>query len=151
VARVLFDAGSGVDLAYMDNREFEFDADARSANRIATAASRLKIVTQALATPNYNEDVHFVCTAEQAEQLLPEWHKWAKHPESSIEPTGYIRDNTVDSLGNGGDNVVGWWALNEDLIWTRDAVVAENIMEAFVNLTQPANLEKPDPPLSLVA
>ncbi len=134
----------------MANHEFGVDADARSANRIANAASRLKIVTQTLARPTYIEDVHFVCTDEQEEQTLPEWHKWAKHPESSIEPTGYIRDAAIDSLGRDGDNVVGWWALNEDLIWTREEVVAENIIEAFVNLTRPTNLEEPDSPLTLV-
>jgi hypothetical protein len=118
----------------MFNPEFGVGADARSGNRILRAANRLKIVTQTLARPTYIEDVHFVCTDQQEEETLPEWHKWAKHPDSSIEPTGYIRDDRIDSLGSYGDNPVGWWALNEDLIWSREQEVAENILQAFVTL-----------------
>ncbi|HVA10828.1 MAG TPA: hypothetical protein VNG32_01520 [Candidatus Dormibacteraeota bacterium] len=138
-------------MSEMIDDEFGVGADARSGNRILRAANRLKIVTQTLARPTYIEDVHFVCTDEQEEDILPEWHKWAKyHPESSVEPTGYLRDDRIDSLGSYADNPVGWWALNEDIIWTRKEEVAENIMSAFVNLSHQTHLDEPEPPLTLV-
>lgn len=149
MAGLLIGAGAKIDLAYMNNREFRFDADVRSAKRIVLAANRLKVVTQTLARPTYIEDVSFVCTDEQAEGTLPQWHKWTKAPSSSIEPTGYIRDDTVDSMGRDAGNVVAWWALNEDLIWTREEAVAENIRQAFVVLGRPVNLGESDPPAAL--
>lgn len=131
VAKVLLDAGAKVDLDYMGSSEFESGIAIESGNRIATAAKKLKIVTQTLVRPSYSENVHFVCTDEQVEDVLPEWHEWSKAPQS-MEPTGYFRDDSSDSMG--GDDIVGWWAMDEDLIWTRQIDVAENILGAFVTL-----------------
>lgn len=131
VAKVLLDAGAKVDLDYMGSSEFESGIAIKSGNRLATVAKDLKIVTQTLVRPTYSEDVHFVCTDEQVEGTLPEWHEWSKAPRS-IEPTGYFKDDSRDSMG--GDNIVGWWAMDEDLIWTRQTDVAENILGAFVTL-----------------
>lgn len=133
VAKVLLDAGAKVDLDYMGSSEFENGIAIKSGNRIATAAKGLKIVTQKLVRPTYSEDVHFVCTDEQVEGVLPEWHEWAKSPRS-IEPTAYFKDDSRDSMGTADDSVVGWWAMDEDLIWTRQTEVAENILGAFVTL-----------------
>lgn len=138
VSKVLLDAGAMFDLADMGSSEFEYGAAAKSGNKIAAVASKLKIVSQQLIRPTYTEEVHFVCTPEQEEDLLPEWHEWTKNP-SAIEPMAYFKDSDRDNIVIDPGRVVGWWALNEDLIWTREAEVAENIKSAFVSLTSQAS------------
>ena len=125
VSKLLLDAGAKVDLDYMGSSEY---ADPPiligSANRIANAAQRLKVVTKQVVLPAHAENVSFVCTDEQ-EELIPEWDRWAKNPVSK-EPSGYV------TFGDDYKDIVGWWALSEDLIWTRQEEVAENIRNAFV-------------------
>lgn len=130
VSKFLLDAGAKVDLAYMGRIEFEERPTLiGSANRIAVASKKLNVIKREIEVPRYTGDVHFVCTDEQAEDLLPEWETWAQAPES-IEPTGFFDDEDSHHF----EDVVGWWALNEDLIWTQDAGVAENIRGAFVTI-----------------
>jgi hypothetical protein len=123
-------------LDYMGSAEFEFGAVPQSANRIHQVANRLKVVTQNVVTPVFEEPVHFICTSEQEEETLPAWQEWVKAPHS-LEDTYYFRSRDKwpytdqDKL-----NYVGWWALEEDIIWTRDAGRAEGIRQAFVNLAQ---------------
>jgi hypothetical protein len=133
VSDVLLGADAQVELAKMGRIEFGFSIPADSGNRIVRAASDLKIVTQTLVRPTYQEDVHFVCTDEQAEETVPEWHAWTEEP-IALEPTFYFRDNRDESPAKYGKKVVGWWALKEDLIWTREESVASNILKAFQKL-----------------
>lgn len=137
VSKILLDAGAKVDLDYMGSYEY---ADPRtligSANRIANAANDLKIVTRQLVIPGHAEDVRFVCTDEQEESLLPEWDEWTKHPHT-MEPSGFLGDE--DGLYS---ETVGWWALGEDLIWTRQEETAENIRNAFVAVATQAGAKE---------
>jgi len=133
VSKVLLDAGAGVDLACMGSSEFEMGAVAESGNRIASVANRLKIVTQQLVRPSYTEDVHFVVTDEQVEDTLPEWHTWAEGNPRSLDPTGYFREFADFDVYS--EDTIAWWALRENLIWSREEKTAENIRVAFVNLT----------------
>jgi hypothetical protein len=132
VSKVLLNAGAQVSLDYMGSSEFEFDTAVKSGNNIVSVAKELKIVTQTLVRPTYSEYVHFVCTDEQATGLLPEWHEWTKDPRN-IEPMGYFNDDSMDRIV--GLDVVGWWAMDENLIWTRQIEVAEKILGAFVTLS----------------
>jgi hypothetical protein len=135
VSKFLLDAGAAVDLEYMGHSEFEDRPTlVGSANRIAVAAKDLIIVTRRLVRPTYSEDVHFVCTDEQAETLLPEWDAWAVRPEP-LDPTGYFRDDERDARGGSGDTIA-WWALGEDLIWSREEAVADGIRGAFVEILE---------------
>lgn len=121
-------------LDYMGAAEFEYGAVPKSGNRIAKTARHLRIVTHQIVTPNFEESVHFICTSEQEEGLLPEWHEWAKNPQTK-ENTFYF--NSRDGWPYTGEyarNYVGWWALNEDIIWTREESRAESIRQAFVDL-----------------
>lgn len=132
VSKFLLEAGAGVDLEYMGRSEFEDRPTlVGSANRIAVASRDLSVVTRTLVRPTYTEAVHFVCTNEQAEGLLRAWDGWSVRPEP-LEPTGYFRDDDSDTRA--GDETVGWWALKEDLIWSRDQVIAEGIRDAFVTI-----------------
>jgi hypothetical protein len=128
VSKLLLDAGAGVDLGYMGSHEYAMPQILiGSANRIANASSKLKVVTRQLVLPGHEEPVSFVCTDEQ-EALFPEWDQWAKDPHTK-EPSGY----PVDDKGLYGE-IVGWWALGEDLIWARQEETAENIRNAFVQV-----------------
>jgi hypothetical protein len=114
---------------YMGSSEFEFGAIPQSARRIVANISRLAVVTNTLVRPTYEEPVHFVCTDEQAETILPVWHEWSQNPRS-LERPHYFRDADRDSIWE-GDRTVAWWALNEDLLWTRDEGLAEKLKEGF--------------------
>jgi len=130
VSRHLLSAGAQVDLEYMARDEFnDPELLVGGANRIAAAAHRLQIVTRTLTRPGYTEPVHFICTEEQR-VLFPKWDSWSQDP-STVEPTGYFRD-----LGPAYDETVGWWGLEEDLIWTREEEVAETIRAAFVTILE---------------
>lgn len=129
VSRLLLDAGAGVDLDYMGSYEYAMPKILiGSANRIANVAPKLKVVTRQLVIPGHEESVSFVCTDEQ-ETLFPEWEQWAEAPNTK-EPSGY----PVDDNGLYGE-IVGWWALDEDLIWARREETAENIRNAFVTVS----------------
>lgn len=128
ISKLLLDAGAKVDLDYMGSYDYgNPEVLIPSANRIANAAPRLKVVTRELVLPGHEEPVSFVCTDDQ-EGLFEEWDEWAKTPVTR-EPSGY----PVDESGFHGD-IVGWWALEEDLIWAREAEIAENIRSAFVEI-----------------
>lgn len=133
VSKLLLEAGAKVDLDYMGSYEY---ADPRtligSANRIANAATNLKVVTRQLVVPGHTEDVSFVCTDEQEDALLPEWQEWTKNPRTK-EPSYYLEDEHSRYT-----DTVGWWALGEDLIWTRQEETAENIRNAFVSVATKA-------------
>jgi hypothetical protein len=120
-------AGLGFD--YMGASEFEWGAIPDSAKRIISNVSRLAVVTNTLVRPTYEEPVHFVCTDEQAETVLPIWHEWSKNPRS-LERPNYFKDADYDHISKYND-VVAWWALNEDIIWTREQGLAEKIKEGF--------------------
>jgi hypothetical protein len=131
VSRILLNLGARIDLAYMGSYEY---ADPKillaSANRIAKAAPKLKIITQQLVIPGVpDESVNFVCTEAQQESLLSEWETWVENPRT-LEPSGYPTDH--DGVFK---DTVGWWALGEDLIWTRQEEIAENIRGAFVKVS----------------
>jgi hypothetical protein len=128
VSKLLLDAGAGIDLDYMGSYEYATPQILiGSANRIANAAPKLKVVTRQLVIPGHEEPVNFVCTDEQ-QALFTEWDQWVKAP-STKEPSGYpVDENSLYS------ETVGWWALEEDLIWTRREDVAENIRQAFVEV-----------------
>lgn len=132
VSQILRDAGAIVDLDYMGSYEYEDPRTLiQSANSIANAGSKLKVVTDQRRTGKLPNLVHFVCTSEQAADLIPSWHSWTLQPRTK-EPTGYFEEE-------GYENVIGWWALNEDLIWTRESQDAIAIRDAFVALSVGAN------------
>ncbi|PIZ62972.1 hypothetical protein COY17_01500 [Candidatus Saccharibacteria bacterium CG_4_10_14_0_2_um_filter_52_9] len=84
VSGMLLQAGAGVQLEYMGSSNFEFDEPLKAANRVARVAHDLKVVTQTLVRPGYSEDVHFVCTEEQAETTVSGWHDWWAFGEDLI-------------------------------------------------------------------
>jgi hypothetical protein len=134
VSKLLLDAGGGVDLDYMGSYDYSDPPTLiGSANRIANAAPRLKVVTRELVLPGHEEEaISFVCTDEQ-EGLFAAWDEWVKAPHTK-EPSGFPADE------NGFyESVVGWWALGEDLIWSRREEVAENIRTAFVEIERAAS------------
>lgn len=138
VSSFLLKAGATVDLAYMGSSEFEDPQIlVGAANRIASAAHELQIVTRVLTRPTYSEDVHFLATGEILESEIADWESWTASP-SSLEDTGYFKDKP-SRVGYAG--TVGWWALNEDLIWTRERSVAENMQAAFVTILDAAASE----------
>lgn len=132
VSAMLLEAGAKIDLDYMGSSEFEHGMARVSGNRIANSANDLKIVTQTLVRPEYQEDVHFLCTDDQVDAILPIWHDWTQHPQSK-EALAYFKDDKMDmNMVANSETVVGWWAMDEDLIWSREAEVAESIRSAFV-------------------
>ena len=142
VSGFILNAGAKFDLAYMGGSEFEEPRTLiGAANRIASAAHRLKIVTRKITRPSYSEDVHFIATEETLADALPVWGTWAgaENPRTR-EPIGYFRD-----LGDADayESTVGWWALDEDVIWSREREIAGNIKDTFVNILNavPANKE----------
>ncbi|MEO6761790.1 MAG: hypothetical protein ABI220_05505 [Candidatus Saccharimonadales bacterium] len=130
VARVLLDAGAGVDLDYMGSSEFEGRVVEWSAARIASVAKKLRVVTRAFVQPDQTENIYFVCTDRQATVTLPEWSEWANN-HYSLEPTGFFRGDATDRVLDSSAEPVAWWALTEDLIWSRKPEVADNIKSAF--------------------
>jgi hypothetical protein len=120
-------AGLGFD--YMGSSEFEWGAIPESARRIVANIRRLEVVSATLVRQSYEEPVHFVCTKAQAETILPVWHEWSQNPRS-LERPHYFRDADSDGVYE-SDRTVAWWALNEDLLWTRDLVLAEKLKEGF--------------------
>lgn len=120
---------TGLEFDYMGSAEFEYGTISDAAQRIVSNAGRLKIVTDTLVRPTYEEPVHFVCTDEQAETVLPVWHEWSKNPRS-LERPQYFKDSDIDNVYE-WSRTVGWWALNEGLLWTRDIALAEKLKEGF--------------------
>ncbi len=121
--------GAGLGFDYMGSSEFEMGAIPQSARRIIASAAELTVVTSTLVRPTYEEPVHFVCTYDPVETVLPNWHEWSKDPRSRERPH-YFRDSDRDNVWS-KDRTAAWWALNEDLIWTRERDLAEKIKDGF--------------------
>lgn len=121
---------AGLRYGYMGSSEFENGAIAESAHRIVSNMGRLAVVTDTLMRPTYKELVHFVCTDEQAGTILPVWHDWSQNPTTRERPH-YFKDADEDIVVYEYDITVAWWALNEDLLWTRDEALAEEIAGGF--------------------
>lgn len=131
VTKPLADAGAGVRLDYMGWHQSIESTVSESGNRIAMVADELKIVTQRLVRPTYEEDAHFILTEKQADDALPEWQEWTRSP-STAEATGYFED--MKDYKYFGRETVAWWAIQQDVIWTRQKRVAENILGALVQI-----------------
>ena len=145
VSETLQIVGAGVDLDYMGRTEFEprggaslpnkVSRVAESGNRLIRVVQELKVVTGILSRPSYEEEVHFIATAEQKRETIPRWHEWAGNPDklpNSLVPTGYFLD---DAYVDYYKNTLAWWVPEEDLIWARERDVAERILGAFVRLS----------------
>lgn len=134
VTRLLNDAGAPVALDLMSKAEFDPGPVAQAGFRMMNVASGLRVVTRQLVLPARTEDVHFVCTDEQVETTLPAWDRWAAEPQT-IAPTAFFPDRPEDLRDvRRPEAVVGWWALDADVVWTRDGELAENIRGAFVTI-----------------
>jgi hypothetical protein len=132
VTDLLRGAGAAVELDLMSKGEFD-PCVPSSGWRLMQAAKSLRIVTQQLVRPTYEEDVHFVCTPDQADTVLPDWQEWSQNPNSLV-PTGYFKDADSDYKVYNPERIVGWWALDEDLLWSRDPEIAETLRSALVTI-----------------
>lgn len=91
-----------------------------SITRMRRDGSQLKVVKGNLILPDFEEEMHFL-GARFLDIYLPE-----KALVLDEEHKKCIGENQ-----NPGNTTVGWWALGEDIIWTRRQETAENIREVF--------------------
>lgn len=156
---------SSVYLDYMGSSEFEFGAPAESANRLTAvaAAGRLAVVHHeleynngAVITPlssnptsaqlalhrislgNYERSkrdlaAFFVVDEDKKDDLLEAWGEWMNHDQRTREPMGFMQE--VPKAEEERD-IVGWWALSADLIWTLDESRAQDIKIAFERVAE---------------
>ena len=90
-------------------------------------------------------DVHFVSIEEGKEEgevvalndLLESWKEWVSRGAPGFDPC-YL-PGAANSAGVGP---VGGWALKENLIWTPDIDVAENIRSTFSRILASAMAER---------
>jgi hypothetical protein len=135
LAKIMLDSGAGVEPSYVGHFEYaQGAADSAIRRSEEETAASLQVVTQDFRRPTGVEPIHFVCTDQQVESVLPVWHAWAgsERPQTQV-PIGFLPGMAGNDMIPGSENVATWWGMSDDIIWTRSAGIAENIRQSFVN------------------
>lgn len=130
----LMSAGAGVDLDYMGNAQFEYGASEKSLDRMLRTAGQLRLVTRRLVRPTYEEPAYLVVPGDDAaaQKAITRWEQWSRHPHT-MEATGYFQDLPQDAVHTSLP-IVGWWDIEDDIMWARNPEVAIHMFGALARL-----------------
>lgn len=126
ISSLLQKAGAPVALAYMGRAQYENpEVLLGSANSFASAADDLTIQPHAAAKGHAQS--YFLGTEAHLDNILPRWNAWALKPDT-LEPTYFSKGKSTH------ERTIGWWAMQENLIWAVEESTVEAIRKALVTL-----------------